>query len=74
VVQIFRIKGRFKKGLFVQNFTKELLAISEKSALERVLSEVGSKNGAKRTQIHIEEVTNIKPEEVKDPKVLAMLE
>jgi large subunit ribosomal protein LX len=74
MVHIFRVRGWFKQGLFVQNFTRDLLAISEENALERVFSELGSKHKVRRNQIHIEEVVEIKPEEVKDPRVLGLLE
>ena len=73
MIKIFRIKGWFKQGYEKQTFTRELPAISEKQALERVYSEVGSKHKIKRNLINIEEVTEIKPGEVKDPRVAAML-
>jgi large subunit ribosomal protein LX len=73
MVKIFRVKGWFKQGYQRQAFMKELPAISEKHALERVYSEVGSKHKVKRNLINIEEVTEIKPEEVKDPRVAALL-
>jgi len=73
MIKIFRIKGWFKQGYEKQTFTRELPALSEKQALERVYSEVGSKHKIKRNLINIEEVTEIKPEEVKDPRVAAML-
>lgn len=74
VARIFRISGKFKQGIFVHKFSREILADSEKGALEKVLSEVGSKHKMKRRQIDIDEVKEVKPEEVKDPRVLAMLE
>jgi len=73
-VKIFRIRGWFKQGLYRQRFTRELLALSEEQALERVYSDIGSKHRVKRNLIHIEEAVEVKPEEVKDPRVLAMLE
>ena len=73
-MQIYRIRGWFKQGLYRQNFTRELLALSKEQALERVYSELGSRHKLKRNLINIDEVTEIKPEEVTDPRVLAMLE
>ena len=73
MIKIFRIKGWFKQGYEKQTFTRELPALSEKQALERVYSEVGSKHKIKRNLINIEEVTEIKPEDVKDPRMAAML-
>jgi len=73
-VKIFRIMGWFKQGLYRQRFTRELLALSKEQALERIYSDVGSKHRVKRNLIHIEEAVEVKPEEVKNPQVLAMLE
>jgi large subunit ribosomal protein LX len=73
MVKIFRVRGWFRQGYQKQTFMKELPAISEKHALERVYSEVGSKHKVKRNLINIEEVTEIKPEDVKDPRVAALL-
>jgi large subunit ribosomal protein LX len=72
-VNIYRIKGRFKQGLFTQSFSRELAAASKEQALERIYSDFGSRHKIKRNQINIEEVVELKPEEVKDPAVLAML-
>lgn len=73
-MKIFRIRGWFKQGLYRQRFTRELLALSKEQALERIYSDVGSKHRVKRNLIHIEEAVEVKPEEVKNPQVLAMLE
>lgn len=73
-MKIYRVKGWFKKGIFRQEFTKDVIGLSEKHALERIYSEVGSNHRVARNQIKIDAVLEIKPEEVKDPRVLAMLE
>lgn len=73
-MKIFRIRGWFKQGLYRQRFTRELLALSKEHALERVYSDFGSKHRVKRNLIHIDETVEVKPEEVKDPRILAMLE
>lgn len=72
-MQIYRIRGWFKQGLFKQKFTRYLLALSKDHALEKVYSEVGSRHRLTRNQIHIEEVTEVGPEEVTDQRVLAEL-
>lgn len=64
-MKIFRVKGWFQKTWQKQVFVKELPALSEQQALERVFSEVGSKHKVKRRLIHIEEVVEVKSEEVK---------
>jgi len=73
MVKIFRVKGWFQQQWQRCTFTKELCAISEQQALERVYSEVGSKHKVKRNLIRIEEISEIKPEEIKDPRVRAMV-
>ena len=71
--KIFRVKGWFQKPWQKQVFVKELPALSEQRAIERIYSEVGSKQRGKRNLIHIEEVVEIKPEEAKDPRIRAMV-
>jgi large subunit ribosomal protein LX len=71
--KIFRVKGWFKKPWQKQVFVKELPALSEQQAIERIYSEVGSRHKVKRNLIHIEEVIEIKPEEAKDPRIRAMV-
>ncbi len=72
-MQAYRIRGWFKQGLFKQKFTRELLSASKEQALDKAYSEIGSRHRLTRNMIHIEEVTEVKPEEVTDPRVLAML-
>jgi len=72
-MQIYRIRGWFKQGLFKQKFTRDILALKKEQALERVYSEVGSRHRLTRNEIHIEEAVEVKAEEVTDPRVLSML-
>jgi large subunit ribosomal protein LX len=71
--KIFRVKGWFQKPWQKQVFVKELPALSEQQAMERIYSEVGSKHKVKRNLLHIEEIVEIKPEEAKDPRIKAMV-
>lgn len=73
-MQIYRISGWFKQGLFKQKFRREVVALSKEQALERIYSLLGSRHGITRNRIHIEEVVEINPEQATDPRVLAMLE
>ena len=73
MVKIFRVKGWFQQRWQRSTFTRELCALSERQALERIYSEVGSRHKVKRNLIHIEEISEIKPEEIKDPRVRAMV-
>ena len=72
-MQIYRIKGWFKQGLFKQVFTRDVVSPSKERALERVYSEVGSRHNLTRNLIHIVDVAEVKPEEVTDPRVLATM-
>lgn len=72
-MNVYRVSGFFTSGIFLQKFSRELLATSKEQALERVYSELGSNHNVRRNLIRIGEVSEIKPGEVTDPKVLAML-
>jgi len=73
MIRVFRVKGWFKHNSRRQVFTKELRALSEKHVLEQVYSEIGSRHKVKRNLIHISEISEIKPEEAKDPRIIALL-
>lgn len=73
MIRVFRVKGWFKHNSHRQVFTKELRALSEKHVLEQIYSEIGSKHKVKRNLIHILEISEIKPEEAKDPRIMALL-
>jgi large subunit ribosomal protein LX len=59
VAKIFLIEGQFKSGRRRQVFTKEMRALSEKQALERLYSDIGSKHGVKRNLIHVDKIAEI---------------
>jgi large subunit ribosomal protein LX len=73
-MKVYRVTGWFKQGLYSQKFRRELLALTKEQALERIYSELGSRHKLKRNQINIDDVAEIKVEEVTDPRILAMLE
>jgi large subunit ribosomal protein LX len=73
-MKFFRVRGWFKQGFGRQRFTRELVTLSREQALERVYSEVGSRHRVRRNLIHIEEAVEIKREEVKDRRLISMLE
>ncbi len=58
----FEIQGRLKGGIVGKawnSFTKEIESSSEKNAIEKVYSLMGSKHGLKRNQIKIDGVKTI---------------
>ncbi|MEM2878519.1 MAG: 50S ribosomal protein L18Ae [Candidatus Hadarchaeales archaeon] len=72
-MKIYQIKGRFRQGIDKATFTKIVPALSEIQALERVYSDLGSRHKLKRSQIDIDEVKEIKPEEITDKRMLEMV-
>jgi len=65
-VKIFRVTGKIRKPNWQTNFQKEIRAVKQEEAVDRVYKEMGSKHRAKRFQIKILKVEEIKPEEVTD--------
>ena len=58
----FEIQGRLKGGIVGKawnSFTKEIESSSEKNAIDKVYSLMGSKHGLKRNQIKIDGVKTI---------------
>lgn len=72
MAKIFRVKGWFGRGNRRQKFTKEMRALSKEQVVERIYSDIGSKHGVKRNLIQISEISEIKPEEAKDPRVIGL--
>lgn len=64
-IKIFRIIGNYKKNYKKYLFRKEVRALREKDALEKVLSQITS-IGIYRRQINIQEVKEISLEESQD--------
>jgi large subunit ribosomal protein LX len=72
-VKTFRVKGYMlishDRLPTWQVFTKDVRAVSEKDALEKIYSLMGSKHKVKRYHIRIESITEINPEESIDQVV-----
>ncbi len=64
-IKIFRIIGNYKKNHKKYLFRKEVRALKEEDALEKVLSQITS-IGIYRRQINIQEVKEISLEESQD--------
>ncbi len=73
-VKIFRVTGKIVKPNLKTDFKKELRAMKQEDAIERIYKEIGSKHRAKRFQIKIVKVEEITPEEVKDVSVKKLIE
>jgi len=68
-IKVFRVTGKITKPNWQTSFQKEIRALRQEEAVDRVYKEIGSKHRAKRFQIKILKVEEIKPEEVTDPTV-----
>ncbi len=73
-MKIFRISGTVKMGANWQKFTKETLANGKDDAIHRVYSEMGGRHGVPRRLVKIENVEEIKPEEVTDFVIKGLIE
>jgi len=65
-MKAFRVNGTFRMGKKTQTFTKEVISKDRAQAEEFIISDLGSKHRAKRYQIKITEVKELKPDEVSD--------
>ncbi len=63
-VKTFRVTGEIVKPNLQTSFRKEVRALKPEGAIERIYKEIGSKHRAKRFQIRIKTVEEIKPEEI----------
>ncbi|MHA2176627.1 MAG: 50S ribosomal protein L18Ae [Candidatus Hodarchaeales archaeon] len=72
-VRIFRISGLFKQRRETTPFTKEILAITEENAKNKLFAEFGSKNRLKRRQIKIQNIKEIQKEDITDPLIEKIL-
>ena len=64
-IKIYRIIGTYRKKYKKYLFRKEVRALKEKDALEKVLTQITS-IGILRRQINIQEIKEISPEESQD--------
>ncbi|MEM0224677.1 MAG: 50S ribosomal protein L18Ae [Desulfurococcaceae archaeon] len=76
-VKIYRVTGymliNHDKLPTWQKFAQEVTALSEKDALEKVYSLLGSRHKLKRYHIRVTEVRTITPEEATKPEIHRLL-
>ena len=68
-VKVFKIIGEIVKPNFHTKFSKEIRALKSEDAVEKIYKDIGSKHRAKRFQIKIKEIKEIKLENIKDPVI-----
>ena len=64
--KIWRASGAYTKNKRNFVFSRELLADKESHVREKILSELGSRHRVKRREIEINEIKELKPEEVQN--------
>ncbi|MGD2249313.1 MAG: 50S ribosomal protein L18Ae [Candidatus Methanofastidiosia archaeon] len=58
-MKTYSISGRFLMGDVLQKFEKEIKALSEKRARERIYQDLGSKHRVKRSRVLIDSVEEV---------------
>lgn len=61
--QAFRVEGDFQMGRVRKHFRIEVIGEDEAGAREAALAEMGSRHGAKRRDVSLENVVPLKTEE-----------
>lgn len=62
--KVFRVKGYVKKPLADLHFSEDVRALKKEHALEKIYSEFGSRHKARRREVKITEVEEVKPTEL----------
>lgn len=68
-MKAFVVRGTFRMARDWTRFAKEVAADTPEAAIERVLSDLGSKHGVKRYLVQVKDVIPIPLEQVQDPVV-----
>jgi large subunit ribosomal protein LX len=63
-IKVWRVDGEYRKKKRRFVFTKELIADKEAHAREKILSELGSRHRVKRRDIVIQDLKELKHEEI----------
>ena len=70
-MKAYRVVGSFRQGKKDQEFSMDLVAEDEAGVKEKIMSNFGSRHGAKRRQITIETIEIIKPADSNAPAVIS---
>ena len=70
-MNVYRAVGFFRQGKTNQDFSMDLGAPDEDGAREKIMSNFGSRHGAKRREITIQSLETIDPSESSAPVVLS---
>ena len=70
-MKAFRAKGSFRAGKMDQQFNVDLVAKNKEDAMERVMSNFGSKHRVTRRFVQVDEIKQIDPSNSDAPVVVA---
>ncbi|MFB0522212.1 MAG: 50S ribosomal protein L18Ae [Candidatus Bathyarchaeia archaeon] len=68
-VKVFLVTGEITKPNLQTSFHKEVGALKPEEVAERIYKELGSRHRAKRFQIKIHNIKEIKPDEIEDATI-----
>ena len=70
-MKAFRASGTFRSGKRDQPFSVDIVATNQEDALERVMSNFGSKHRVRRRFVLVDEISEIDPSESSSPSVVS---
>lgn len=73
-MKAYRVKGEFLMRDNMSPFDREIEAMDEEDAREKMLSLIGSEHRCKRNKIFVEAITEIPLDQVEDPLIRARIE
>lgn len=73
-MKAYRVRGRFLMGRSWQSFSKEIAAVDEAGAREKLLSLLGSQHRVARRDIEIGETAEVPLTEIRDSAIRHALE
>ena len=70
-MKAFRATGSFRAGKKIQPYSVDVVAANKDDAMERVLSNFGSRHRVTRRFVVIDDLSEIDPSESRAPRVIA---
>jgi large subunit ribosomal protein LX len=73
-VKIFRVEGVVTKPSYAMPFSKDIRALKEEDAVEKVYADYGSQHRVKRVHMKITSISEVSLEETEDPVIRELSE
>jgi large subunit ribosomal protein LX len=73
-MKAFKVKGKFLMGGQMSPFNREIEAVDQDDALEKMLSLIGSEHRCKRNKIKVESIVEIAIDDIEDQLIRARIE